>query len=306
MNTLQPPYLKEGDKVTIVSPSSALLDPALIDGAVRTLQQWGLRSEVAQHALAHSGHFAGTDEERLSDFQQAIDDADTSAILCSRGGYGALRFVDRLNLAALQRQPKWMIGFSDVTALHSAFVHSGCCSLHAPMAKALAHSHSQKSVIHAMHDVLFGIHHMDYKVPYNQYNRQGEACGPLIGGNLSLIYSLQATPFALPADGAILFIEDLSERLYHIDRMMHNLKLSGMLGRIAGLVVGQFTDIDPDPEFGQSVEEIILAVMQDYAVPVSFDFPVGHVNHNFPLIEGAQVRLTVNAEGTHLEEIIKK
>lgn len=299
MNIL-PPALSQGDLVEIISPSSALADAELVVGARRTLEGWGLRVRVAPHALGRAGHFAGTDAERLADLVHAVRDSEVKCILCSRGGYGVLRLLEAADLAPLRQQPKWMIGFSDITALHAAFARVGCCSLHAPMAKALAHSHSNKSVLTAMRGILFGQRTMDYKVEAHPMNRQGDASGRLFGGNLSLIYSMQATPFQFPAEGCILFIEDLSEKLYHIDRMMHNLRLSGMLSRISGLVVGQFTDMVPNVEFGQTLEEIVMSMVADYGYPVCFNFPVGHVGNNVPLIEGASVHLSVTAAGATL------
>lgn len=303
INPVIPPYLHEGDLISIVSPASSVADASLIEGAERCLTSWGLRVHVSPHVLTHCGHFAASDEDRLADIQTAIDDPEVKAILCSRGGYGAMRILDQLDLSNLKNQPKWMIGFSDVTALHAAFVNAGVCSLHSPMCKALAHSHSQKSVVHAIHDRLFGESPMHYTEPAHVANRLGVAEGVLVGGNLSLIYALQGTPFQFPSEDAVLFIEDLSEKFYHIDRMMHNLKLSGMLSHIKGLIVGQFTDIPDDPDFGQTFEEVILDVVKDYNIPVCFDFPVGHVGRNFPLIEGAKVRLSVSEKSVELEQI---
>ncbi len=295
-----PPALKQGDLVVIVSPSSALADAALVDGAKHTLEGWGLRVRVAPHALDHVGHFAGTDDDRCADIVNALTDPEVRCVLCSRGGYGVLRLLERMNLSSLLADRKWIIGFSDITALHAAVSHNRCCSLHAPMAKALANSHSQKSVLHAMRDILFGKKGMDYKVDADPMNRCGVASGRLFGGNLSLIYALQGTPFQFPAKGNILFIEDLSEKLYHIDRMMHNLRLSGMLSKLNGMIVGQFTDIVPNSEFGQTLEEIVMAMVADYDYPVCFNFPVGHVGHNLPMVEGARVELSVAPGGVTL------
>lgn len=299
---IMPPALKEGDLVVIISPSSALADGELLDGAKRTLEGWGLRVRIAPHALDHVGHFAGKDADRLADLQAAVLDPEVKCILCSRGGYGVLRLLEASNLTSLQTLPKWMLGFSDITALHAAFAQVGCCSLHAPMAKALAHSHSNKRVLHNMHDILFGLKTMSYKVEAHEMNREGVGEGRLFGGNLSLIYALQGTPYQFPLDGSILFIEDLSEKLYHIDRMMHNLRLSGALSRISGLIVGQFTDIVPNAEFGQTLEEIVMSMVGDYGYPVCFNFPVGHVGNNVPLIEGSKVRLSVTAKGATLTQ----
>ncbi|MBO4333800.1 MAG: LD-carboxypeptidase [Paludibacteraceae bacterium] len=295
-NSLLPPALQQGDLVVILSPSSALADASLVDGAKRTLEGWGLRVRVANHALDSFNHFAGTDIDRCSDFEAAMNDPEVKCILCSRGGYGASRMIDNFRSVDVPNNPKWIIGFSDITALHAYVSVSGTCSLHAPMAKALANSHSQKRILKNMHDILFGLKGMDYKVAAHPMNRVGTGCGRLFGGNLSLIYSLQGTPFQFPADGAILFIEDLSEKVYHIDRMLMNLRLSGMLSRLNGLVVGQFTDLVPNTGIGQSLEEIVMSKVADYGYPVCFNFPVGHVGRNFPMVEGALVELSVSAE----------
>ena len=295
-----PPALKPGDLVVIVSPSSALADATLVDGAKHTLENWGLRVRVAPHALDHVGHFAGKDEDRCADIVNALLDPEVRCILCSRGGYGVLRLLEKMNLSSLLTDRKWIIGFSDITAFHAGVSHNRCCSLHAPMAKALANSHSQKSVLHTMHDILFGLKGMDYKVETHPMNREGVASGKLYGGNLSLIYSLQGTPYQFPTKGNILFIEDLSEKLYHVDRMMHNLRLSGMLSKLNGLIVGQFSDMVPNVEFGQTLEEIIMSMVADYDYPVCFNFPVGHEGKNLPMVEGARVELSVNSKNVTL------
>lgn len=298
-NTL-PPALAEGDLVVIISPSSALADGSIVDGAKRTLEGWGLRVRVAPHALDHVGHFAGSDADRLADLMDALHDPEVKCILCSRGGYGVIRLLEAADLSCLKENPKWMVGFSDITALHAAFANVGCCSMHGPMAKALSHSHSQKRVLHTMRDILFGTKTMNYKVDAHPMNRAGVAKGRLFGGNLSLLYALQGSPYQFPMEGSILLIEDVSERLYHIDRMMHNLRLSGALAKISGLVVGQFADVVPNAEFGQTLEEIIMSMVADYDYPVCFNFPVGHVNHNVPIVEGAMVRLSVTDKGASL------
>lgn len=301
MDILLPPALEKGDKIVIISPSSALADASIVEGAKQTLEKWGFSVEVAPHALGKAGHFAGTDDERRADLTDALRREDVKCILCSRGGYGAMRLLEEAELTLLQKHPKWLIGFSDITALHASITNQGCCSLHAPMAKALAHSHSQKSTLTAMKKILMGTGSMTYEVKANKHNISGEAEGRLFGGNLSLLYALQGTPYQFSIEkGDILFIEDLSEKLYHIDRMMHNLRLSGMLGKIGGLIVGTFSDITPNPNFGQTLEEIMLASVKGYNIPVCFGFPVGHEGKNVPLIEGARVRLTVNAEKSTL------
>ncbi len=304
VSSILPPSLRAGSGVTIVSPSSTLLDASLVEGATRCLESWGLKVTVAPHALDKCGHFAASDADRLADMQQAVLDPSCQAILCSRGGYGALRFLSQLNLTSLSSHPKWLIGFSDVTALHAAFVNAGCCSLHAPMAKALSHYHSHKPVIRSYHNILFGTEGVHCMVNPSPLNRVGSARGRLVGGNLSLIYALQGTPFQFPAEGSVLFIEDLCEKLYQIDRMMQNLKLSGFLSHLSGLVVGQFADIPEDPDFGQSLEQIISDVCADYHFPIAFNFPIGHVDVNYPMVEGALYDFSVTNNCADLKQII--
>ncbi len=290
---VMPAFLRPKDKVVIVSPSGAV-DPSLIDGACATLISWGLVPVVGAYAKGKRDRFSGTDEERLFDLQQALDDPSVAAILCGRGGYGALRIVDKLDFTKFKQNPKWIIGFSDITALHARVAKEGFASLHGVMAKALACWEESESAVELLRNTLMG-NRPTYCIESHKKNQKGSAIGQLVGGNLSLLYALQGTPYAIDPKGKILFIEDLSERMYHIDRMIQNLRLAGVFQKIEGLIVGQFTDIDEDTSFG-SVENIVLSALEGRKIPVAFNFPVGHVDNNFPLMHGADVALEVNKE----------
>lgn len=303
-NIIMPPYLRGGDKVVILSPSGAI-ESALIDGAADVLRSWGLQVRIAHHAKGKFGRFSGTDSERLEDLQNALDDDEVRAIVCSRGGYGAVRILDKLNFEKFRKSPKWLVGFSDITALHSAIQVNGFASVHGIMTKAIAQKENQPMVVDALRKTLFGIDAMSYKTECHKLNRTGESIGTLIGGNLSVLYGLRGTPFDINPEGKILFIEDLGERAYHIDRMVQNLRLGDVFSKISGLIVGHFSDIDVDTSFGDSVEEIISAAVSDYNYPVCFGFPVGHEDLNFPLICGATVHLEVGSQGAKLQNGVK-
>jgi muramoyltetrapeptide carboxypeptidase len=286
--------LELGDKVTIVSPSGAI-DANYIDGAKRRLESWGFRVQVGDSAYEKYGRFGGTKEQRIADLQQALDDPDTKAILCSRGGYGIVQIVDKLDFTKFISQPKWVMGFSDVTVLHGAIGRLGIPSLHCIMAKHLTELDPSSDPVIRLKDVLFG-NLPEYKLNVNPLNSPGIATGKLIGGNMSVFMALKGTKYDLDFSGSILFLEEISEQPYHIDRMMHSLRISGALSQLAGLVVGQFTDCPEDAQMMKTVHEIILDSVADYGYPVCFDFPAGHVDYNLPLILGADVSVDVNAQ----------
>jgi muramoyltetrapeptide carboxypeptidase len=295
----RPPYLKSGDRIAIVSPSGAI-DSCYIDGAVETLLTWGLIPEVGSFARGTLGRFSGSDSQRLADLQQALDDPGVCAVLCSRGGYGAVRLLDKINWDGFIRNPKWMIGFSDITILHAAIAKLGIESLHAVMARALANYDPQAEQVSELREILFGKKQEPFVLTANPLNRFGEAEGVLTGGNLSVLYGLRGTAVDIQPEGKILFIEDLSEKLYHIDRMMQNLRLGGILSRISGLLVGHFTEIEDVATFGQRVEEVIASAVSGYSYPVAFGFPVGHVTCNMPVIHGAKIKMDVTERGSEI------
>lgn len=268
---------------------------------VELLQQEGLDVILAEHVFDSHFTFAGTDEQRLNDFQQALDDPDCRAIICSRGGYGAVRIIDKLDFSAFRKSPKWLVGFSDISLLHALIQKEGFCSIHAAMpAFYLKETEPSESFLELM-KVLRG-EKLNVQIPIHELSRKGNADGELVGGNLSVLYSLLGTFLEPETEGKILFIEDVSEYLYHLDRMMHSLKLSGKLGNLSGLVVGGLTKMkDNDSPFGQTVEEIILNAVRNYGYPVCFDFPAGHVERNLPLIFGHHYSLTVTDDLVSLD-----
>lgn len=287
-----PKYLKKGDKIAIVSPAGPV-DPDLVDGACARLHKWGFVPQVGFTAKGKSGRFSAPDEDRLADLQQAMDDPSVSAILCARGGYGCMRIVDRLDFTAFAKSPKWVIGYSDVTALHAAFHQHGFSSIHGVMARAIT-SNSESAV--GLRDALKGKKQEIVVESPAGFNRVGEVTAPVFGGNLSLLYALRGTPFDVDMSGKILFIEDLGERLYHIDRMVNNLRLGGVLRNLAGLMVGCFSDIPEDPCL-VSAQKVIRDAVADYGYPVLFGLPVGHEGLNLPIVEGAEYHLTVSSNG---------
>ncbi len=292
--------------IRILSPASAV-DSQWINQAKARLEQWGFRVSVAEHAYGHLGRFSATDEERLADLNAAFADPTIDIILCSRGGYGLQRILDRI---VLPNRPKeqWplLVGFSDVTALHALLSLHGVPSLHANMCKDIsllpdddASLLEERKLLTLSPHSLLPFSLSPFTMPLSHLNRSGEAKGPLIGGNLSVLYGLQGTPYGLNniinqcSEPPILFIEDICERHYHIDRMLHNLRMSGVFDRIGGLLVGQFTDCNDDPMMGCTLMDTIRQAVAGYDFPVLFDYPAGHIASNYPLLLSAEYRLSV-------------
>ena len=272
--------------IRIVSPSG-VIDPSYIDGAAARLRSWGFAVSEGKHARDTWGRFAGRDDDRLADLMEALADPSVDIILCSRGGYGLQRIIDRV-----PKLTKPVIGFSDITALHQLSAISGQPSVHGIMCKHIATLPEESEPIVALRNLLAG-KAVEYTWDAHPLNRPGDATAPVIGGNLSVLYGLQGTPYDLRsildlrfkiADlQPILLIEDICERHYHIDRMMRNMKMSGVLANISGLIVGQFTDCEDDPLMNETVYETIKKAVADYDYPVLFNAPIGHVEHNVPL-----------------------
>lgn len=280
--------------IHILSPSGAI-DPSYIDGAAARLRSWGFRVSEGKHARGSWGRFSGTDEERLDDLTHALQDPTIDYILCARGGYGLQRIISQL--LPLNSQHPTIIGFSDITELHQWSLAQGQASLHGLMCKHLTELPEDSEMIANWRKAIDN-QPLRYEVPAHPLNRAGEVQGTLIGGNLSVLYGLQGTPYGLSMHDArctILFIEDIAERHYHIDRMMQNLKMSGVLSQIKGLVVGQFSDCDDDPGMHESIYETIRRAVKDYDYPVLFDFPAGHVERNMPLWMGKPTTLKVSS-----------
>ena len=298
---IRPGYLKKGDKAIIVSPSGHI-EGEFIDKAAATLESWGLKVDVAEHAKGQFYRFSGTDRERLDDLQKAFDDPKARLILCSRGGYGAARIITRLDFTKFKECPKWVAGYSDITAIHAAIQTQGCMSLHCQMAKHLSLNDNNDKDISLMRRVLFG-EKTAYDIACHTLNRNGESSGILRGGNLSVLYGMRGTPFDLPAgrENIILFIEDINERPYCIDRIMQNLKAGGVLERLSGLIVGTFSGYEEDLSMGKDVYYMIAEAVSAYSCPVCFGFPVGHEGHNLPMICGAETTMRVSEKGVRIE-----
>lgn len=289
-----PTSLKPNDKVAIVSPSGSI-DEKYIDEAVKLFSSWELELVVGEFARGKVGRYAGTIKQRVSDFQAALDNPEIKAILCARGGYGLMQIIDFIDFSAFEIHPKWIIGYSDITVLHAATANFDVVSLHAAMARNLTELPADSPLLSYFRDTLFGVL-PSYTVPSHPLNRVGSAEGVVIGGNLSVLYGLRGTHFDMDCYQKILFIEDIGEQPYQIDRMIQNFKMGNIFESIDGLIVGQFTNYEEDPSMGKTVYEIIADAVAEYDYPVCFNFPVGHVDNNVPLLIGAEAKLTVGAE----------
>ena len=292
---ITPPFLQTGDTVGLIAPAYRI-EPEQWEPVVPLLQSWGLRVQTGRSLHLRNGIFSGDDQQRLDDFTAMMCDPKIKAVVCARGGYGCSRLLTGLEHRTAEFVPKWLIGYSDVTALASFMVNRmrwQC--IHGTMPIDLSKEQTpkgQKSWEH-LRNLLFGLM-PTYTLPPNILNRAGEATAPVIGGNLSVIYSLNATPYQWQTDGCILFIEDVGEKLYHLDRMMTNLHTGGQLANLKGLIVGAMNEMhDSDPSFGKTAYEIIASQVEEYKYPVAFDFPAGHDGVNDPIILGADVHLMV-------------
>ncbi|HTN69234.1 MAG TPA: LD-carboxypeptidase [Dysgonamonadaceae bacterium] len=291
---IRPPFLKLNDKVVIVSPAGNIT-PTVVDNTVSILQEWGLEVNTSKNALQETGCFSGFVEQRLEDLQSAMDDPEVKLIFCSRGGYGAIHLLDKLSFKGVKEKPKWMIGFSDITALHSAFQRHNIMSIHAPMTQHFSdEGGTDLSVLYTKAAV--SGKPLNYTVPteYPYLNRVGKVTGTLFGGNLSVYTSILGSEFIKIPKNGILFLEDVSEKPYRVDRMIYQLKLAGVFNKIKGLIIGQFTDYEEDNEMYGTLYESILCAVKEYSFPVCFGFPVGHVKTNLPMIMGGNATLTVN------------
>ena len=305
----RPPYLKPGDTIGITSPAGHSTAEEM-QPALKLMESWGYRIRIGKAIGKKEFTRGGTDEERLADLQELLDDPSIRAIMCARGGYGSVRIVDRINWTAFKEHPKWIIGFSDITVLHNHVHTLGVASIHSKMTNSFPDDWTraedvQIQTILSIQDALAG-KKMHYTATPAPMNRQGRGEGVLIGGNLRIIENLAGTPSDLHTDGKILFVEDTGEYLYSIDRMFWNLKRTGKLKKLKGLIIGGFRvkPDDPGDEFGKVLEEIVLEKVKDYSYPVCFDFPVGHQKANYALKCGVKHRLTVADSEVTLSEIV--
>lgn len=298
-----PPYLQKGDTIGIVCPAGFMMAEKA-QTCVDTLRQWGYQVKLGKTVGGDSQtYFSGTDEERLNDFQQMLDDDEVKAVLCGRGGYGMGRIIDKIDFKKFKKQPKWVIGYSDITVLHShLYSNYYISSLHSPMAGAFNEEGYKNEFVLSLKNALEG-KKIKYSCPAHEFNKKGEAVGELVGGNLALLSHLVGTGSDLKTRGRILFIEDVGEQLYNIDRMMHQLKRSGKLAKLAGLIVGGFTDTqNTERPFGKTAYEIINELISEYNYPVCFDFPVSHSDRNYALKMGVGYKLKVTKSKVTLEE----
>lgn len=294
-----PPKLNDGDRIAILSPAG-IVKPANVYNAIPVLRDQGWDPYVCPHTFDRFGTFAGKPADRLADLKAALTDPDTKAIMCSRGGYGVVHLMEDLSKIDLRKNPKWIIGFSDISALHAWASAQSVASVHAHMTSHLASSKGEDDDSIALFDILSG-HMMEYEFPADRHNRPGTGRGPLLGGNLSVISDLIGTPWDMFRPGSILFIEDVGEPAYKIERMIYQLRLSGIMEQLAGMVVGKFSKCATDVDF-RSIEKMIADVVEPFSFPVCFDAPVGHVSHNVPLVEGVPSTLTVTDSGAVLSQ----
>ena len=293
----RPNNLEKGDLIYIVSPAKSI-DPESIYFAKQLIESWGFIAECAAHTLGKHNYFSGNDTDRMSDFQLAIDHKEAKAVLCARGGYGCVRIMDKLNWSNFEQSPKWLIGFSDITVMHHRAQRLSVMSMHATM--PLNFQMNSKEALETFRAALIG-ESFSIQAPSNALNKMGSARGRLVGGNLSIIYSLLGTADVYDFKDSVLFIEDLSEQLYHIDRMLFAFKKAGVLDEIKALVIGGMTDLkDTNPSFGMTYEKSILEKVKDNNFPVCFNFPTGHIEDNRAMILGAMVDLEVRPQGASL------
>ncbi len=305
-----PSYLKKGDTIGITSPAG-YITPEEIQPAVKQIESWGYKIKVGETIGKKDFTFGGTDEERIGDFQQMLDDPKLKAIMCARGGYGAVRIIDKLNWNKFKVKPKWIIGFSDITVFHAHLDRNfGIASIHSKMCNSFPDDWSkaepiQIETIESIQKILSGVK-MKYNAVTNIHNKPGSSEGILVGGNLKMIETLTGTASDLKTDGKILFVEDTNEYIYNVDRMFWHLKRTGKLSKLKGLIVGGFKikkDLDSE-DFGKTLEQIVLEKIKNYKYPVCFDFPVGHQRNNFALKHGAKHSLSVKEDISVLKEII--
>ncbi|MCX2453884.1 LD-carboxypeptidase [Pedobacter sp. PLR] len=305
----QPPYLKAGDTIGITSPAGFITTAEILP-AIAMIESWGFKIKIGKAIDKRDFAMGGTDQERAADLQEMMDDPQIKAIMCARGGYGMVRIIDLLNFNTFVKLPKWIIGFSDITVLHChlnrqfgiASIHSKMCNSF-PTDPAFADA-VQLETIMSIKKTLKG-EHLQYQGPIIGINKPGKTEGILVGGNLSIIETMAGTKSDLNTDGKILFVEDTGEYLYRLDRMFWNLKRTGKLDRLAGLIIGGFKakPDDPGEEFGKTIYDIVQEKVGHYGYPVAYDFPVGHQKNNFALKCGVKHSLEVNANGSRLRAL---
>lgn len=292
-----PRPLAKGDTIAICSPAGAVAQEK-VEGAVKVLEDQGYKVRIMPSALGSYGIYSASDEERLADMQTALNDPEVRAVLCSRGGYGVVHILDQLDRTDLRKDPKWIIGFSDISAIHALTARQGLASIHSSMA-----GHIMRGAEDPDNATLFQI--LEGKRPEfvfpscPRYDRPGIATGRLVGGNLAVLADLIGTKFDIFEPGIILFIEDIAEPIYKIERILYQLRIADILPRLGGLLVGQFTEYQPDKSY-DTMEQMICDMVEPYSYPVAFNVPIGHVDHNVPVIENATVTLKVTTTNQNM------
>jgi len=300
---IRPTYLKTGDTVAIVAPSGILkARTGEVDQAVALLKSWGLNAVVGKHVFNQANHFAGTDDERCEDFQKALDDPSISAIWCARGGYGTVRILDKLNFTKFKKHPKWIIGYSDITALHNLMNNEGFESIHAMMCVSLSDDNKGlEDTIATFKDAIFG-KPLSYTLEGSTYNRTGTVTAPLVGGNLTMLHTMLGSKTSIDTSGKILFFEEIGEYKYHIDRMLQSLKRAGYFDNCKGVVIGDMTKLRKNTTpWGTSIEQLILDALSEYNFPIAFNMHAGHEKDNRAMILGRTVELVVGKNASTLK-----
>jgi muramoyltetrapeptide carboxypeptidase len=304
MSNFLPPYLKPGNTIGIVCPAGFMAAERIVT-CVETLKSWGFRVKIGKTVGGiSSNYFSGTDAERLEDLQEMLDDEDVAAILFGRGGYGLSRIIDEISFKKFRKSPKWILGYSDICLLHAhIYANYEIATAHAPMAGAFLNAVPEDPYIQSVRDLLTG-NKLSYSCPAHAFNRKGETEGVLMGGNLTLLAHAVGSESDFKTKGLLLFIEDIGEYLYNVDRMLYQMKRAGKFQKPAGIIIGSFTDLkDTERPFGKEAYEIIRDILEEYDYPVCYGFPVGHVKENFALKCGTDYRLKIGKERVILEEV---
>ncbi|WP_299102536.1 LD-carboxypeptidase [uncultured Winogradskyella sp.] len=299
---IQPPYLKAGDTVAIVAPSGILKNNEdEVQKATSILQSWGLHVVIGKHLYNKADHFAGTDDERCEDLQNAMDDPKISAIWCAKGGYGTVRVLDKLNYSKFKESPKWVIGYSDITALHNQVHNEGFQSLHALMCISLTKDLNEvENALETFKSAIFG-NPVNYTLEGSNYNKIGETSGELVGGNLTVLHTMLGSETSLDTSGKVLFIEEIGEYKYHIDRMLQSMKRAGYFDNLNGLVVGNMSKMRKNTTlWGTSIEQLIIDALKEYDFPIAFNMPAGHEKDNRALVLGRTIDLKVNKTESYI------
>ncbi|MBL4604628.1 MAG: LD-carboxypeptidase [Flavobacteriaceae bacterium] len=295
MKLTQPKPLQQGDSIIIVAPAGILKNKKnSIEKAKKLAESWGLKVLIGEHVFRQNNHFAGTDKERANDLQKALDNPNIKAIWGARGGYGSVRILDALDFTKFKENPKWIVGYSDITAIHSHVHNFGIETIHGMMGTSMQFDEEEsKQSITTLKKALFG-EALSYEIPSSKHNKTGTAEGELVGGNLTLLLTMLGSESSIDTEGKILFIEEIGEYKYHIDRMLQSLKRAGYFKKCKGLIIGNMSNIKKNTTaWGSSIEELILDVVSEYDFPVLFDFPAGHEVDNRALILGRTIQLKI-------------